>query len=74
MAASALLKSTVSLRTGSPQLNKQRNIVLWKNLFPAIKHTNLRGKNVFRNNFFGSQSFLYFTKIFVHLSVTAAAR
>ena len=34
---------------------------------------NLQGKNISRNNYFGSQPFLYFTKIFVHLSVIAAA-
>ena len=40
-----------------------------------MKHSNLQGKNVFRNNYFGSQSFplsFYFTQIFVHLSVIAA--
>ena len=48
----------------------------WKKLFPAIKHSNLQGKNVFRNNYFESQPFpmsYYFTRIFVHLSVIAAA-
>ena len=44
-----------------------------KKLFPAIKHSNLQGKNVFRNNYFGPHSFLYFTNNFVHLSVIAAA-
>ena len=44
-----------------------------KKLFPAIKHNTLQGKNIFWNNFFGSHSFFYFTNIFVHLSVIAAA-
>ena len=38
-----------------------------KKLFPVIKPSNLQGKNVFRNNYFWSQPFLYFTKIFGHL-------
>ena len=42
-----------------------------KKLFLAIKHSELQGKNVSRNNNFGSQSFLYFTKIFVLLLVVA---
>ena len=40
-----------------------------------IKNSKLQGKNVFRNDYFGSQSFFmsnHFTKIFVHLSVLAA--
>ena len=32
-----------------------------------------QGKNAFRNKYFGWQSFLYFTKIFVHMLVIAAA-
>ena len=46
-----------------------------KKLFPATKRSNLQGKKIFRNNYFGSQPFLmscYFTKIFVHLPVIAA--
>ena len=45
-----------------------------KKLFPAIKHSFLRGI-FFRNNYFDSQPFLmscYFTNILVHLSVIAA--
>ena len=44
-----------------------------KKLFPAIKHSSLQGKIVFKNNYLGSRPFLYFTEIFVHLSVIAVA-
>ena len=30
-----------------------------------MKHSNLQEKNVFRNSYFGSQSFLYFAEFFV---------
>ena len=46
-----------------------------KKLFPATKRSNLQGKTLFRSNYFELQPFLmscYFTKIFVHLPVTAA--
>ena len=55
----------------------KKHCSLKKKLLPAIKHSNLYGKNVFRNNYFGSQPFLlscYFTMIFVNLSVIAAVR
>ena len=77
MVASALLRNTVSIKEliAATPLVKQRNTVLYKKMFPAIKHSNVQGKIFFRNNFFGSQLFLmscYFTKIFVHLSVITA--
>ena len=53
----------------------KKHCTLKKKLFPAIKHSNLQGKNVFRNNYFGSQSFplsFCFTQIFVYLSVITA--
>ena len=38
-------------RNGWPQLFcEKRNTVLWKKLFPAIKHSKMQRKNVFRNN------------------------
>ena len=40
----------------------------------TIKHSKLEGKNVFRNDYFGSQPFFmnyHFTKIFVHLLALA---
>ena len=35
-----------------------------KKLFPAIKYSNLQGKNVFRSNYFGSHSFLISLRFF----------
>ena len=56
------------LKNGWLQVKKQRSTVLWKKLFLRL---NTR-KHVFMNNYLGSQSFLYFAKIFVHLSVIVA--
>ena len=43
-------------------------------LASALPRDNLQGKNVFKEQllYFGSHSFLSFTKIFVHLSIIAA--
>ena len=70
MAASALRKNIVSIQWMSAIKETKNHCTLEKKLFPAIKHSNLLGKNVFRNNYFGSQPFLLscdFTKIFVRL-------
>ena len=51
MAASTLLRKTVSSEdwvTATKETRRQ------KKLFPAIKHSDLQEKNVFRNNYFGS--------------------
>ena len=45
-----------------------------KETVPTTKHSNLQGKKIFKNNYFGSQPFIiscYFTAIFVHFSVIA---
>ena len=38
---------------------KLRNTALWKKLLPAIKHSKLQIKNVFKYKYFGLQSFLW---------------
>ena len=77
MAASALLKNTVSIEEMDGRYLREikKHCTLKKKLFPATKRSNLQGKTFFRRNYFGSHPFLmscYFTKIFVHLPVIAA--
>ena len=53
---------------------KIRNTVLWKKLFPAIKHSKLHRISFGGTTTLDSSLFLiscYFNKIFVHLSVIA---
>ena len=70
MPAIALLKNTVSLKSGwQPLLDIKKHCTL-KKIFHAVKHSNLQNTTTTT-----SQSFLfscYFTKSFVHLSVIAA--
>ena len=77
MAEGALLKTTVLRLDGRKYSREIKEHCTLKQLFPAIKHSPLQRKNIFlKKNYSRSQPFLmrcYFTKIFVHLSVTAAA-
>ena len=65
MSASALLKNTISIEEWMDATKETKKHVFWKKLFPAIKHSNLRGKNAFRTTtldhslFFMSLRFLY---------------
>ena len=79
MAASALLKNTVSIEEwiAAATFVKQRNAAAWKKLFPETKRSNLQGKTFFMSNYFGPHPFLmnfYLTKICVHLPVIAVVR
>ena len=54
---------------------KQRNTLLWKKLFPAIKYSKLQRKKIFRHSYFGPKSIsmsCHFTKIFVDLLIISA--
>ena len=77
MAASALLKNTVSIEEwlAVATFVKLRNTVPWKNCSLQLNAVTYKEKHSFRNNYFGSYPFLmscYFNKIFVHLPVIAA--
>ena len=55
---------------------KSRNTVLWKKLFPAIKHCKLQRKNVFQAQLLRSKVLImncHFTKILVCLLIISAA-
>ena len=52
----------------------KKHSTLMKETVPTTKHSNLQGKKIFKNNYFGSQPFIiscYFTAIVVHFSVIA---
>ena len=75
---SSSIINTVSIKEWWPQLLSWNKEALYsgKKLFPAIKHCKIQRKNIFRNYYFGSQSFFmscHFTKIFVNLLIIAAA-
>ena len=59
MTASGLLKNIVSIEEWKVASKKNKEkLYSEKKLFLAIKHSNLQGKKVFRNIYFGSQPFL----------------
>ena len=59
MAASALLKNSISIEGWMAETKETKKQYFGKKLFHAIKHSNLKGKNAFRNNYFRPQSSLF---------------
>ena len=66
--------NTVSIEEWMTTTTFMRKRNSWKKQFPTIKHSKLKEKMFFRNNYFRSKSFFmnfHCTKIFVHLLIVA---
>ena len=73
MAGVVPLKSTVSIEEWMAAIKETKNTVLRKKSFRRLNTVTYKEKTFLGTATSGSQSFLYFTKIFVHLIVIAAA-